>query len=260
MPDPSREPIPAAQTVRNLVYHLAQILRVSGPWTPPGFETALLSGADWARDINLTIQYEAVFAEDIAASVLEDGMLRMWPLAVRTALLIVRDILGSLLEEAGLTRYADQPPYPGCLGARKGDPPRDFPLMLADDDHARLLWAYRTLDSALDGLTEAAESGDAPDPSANGEAKPGEPDPLRALADTLWEQGANTRAALLELMAGRDSATFEEIALHVHGDPQASDRAIRQNVMRANKDLAASGSPVVLRAVGAKIFKVPKPR
>ena len=47
----------------------------------------------------------------------------------------------------------------------------------------------------------------------------------------------NLQARLLECLAGRDAATYEEIAEHVYDDEETSDEAIEQLVLRANDTL-----------------------
>jgi hypothetical protein len=137
------------------------------------------------------------------------------------------------------------------------DTPRSVPLHWPDGS---ITWTKPAPAPTSNPAADETTARPSPDPSANGHAEPWVVDRLLGSADALWEQGAHTRAALLEFMADRESATFEEIGRHVHGDPHASDGAIRQNVSRANKDLEARGSPVVLRVSGAKVFKVPNPR
>jgi hypothetical protein len=80
-------------------------------------------------------------------------------------------------------------------------------------------------------------------------------DPLRELR----RQRKPTRAALVEYMWDRDSATYEEIATHVHGDVQTSGDAIWKNVQRTNEDLAEMAFPIRYRCASSMVHKETPP-
>ena len=84
-------------------------------------------------------------------------------------------------------------------------------------------------------------------------------DPCDALVGKLRKNRARTQAALLEFMKSRQSAEFQDIALHVHGDDNASDRAIRANLKRTNEALGAEGLPIRFSVGAGFVFKEEKP-
>jgi hypothetical protein len=65
--------------------------------------------------------------------------------------------------------------------------------------------------------------------------------------------------ALIDYMKDRESATYDEIAFHLHGDKQASESAIRKNVERANKELGATASPIRYRCGSSTVYKETSP-
>lgn len=75
------------------------------------------------------------------------------------------------------------------------------------------------------------------------------------LSNTLRAAHAPTRAALVEYMAERHSASFEEIGETVHGDAETSAEAIRQNVARTNRDLRRIASCVTFITGGGAVHK-----
>jgi hypothetical protein len=86
-------------------------------------------------------------------------------------------------------------------------------------------------------------------------AAPASADPVRELR----RQGKPNRAALVEYMRDRDSATYEEIAKHVHGDNQTSEATIRKNVERTNEELAAMASPTRYHCASSMVHKKTSP-
>jgi hypothetical protein len=71
----------------------------------------------------------------------------------------------------------------------------------------------------------------------------------------LRKKGARTQAALVEYMILRESASFEDIAEHVHLDDLTSNEAIRKNVGRTNESLEAMGSTLRFRVASSIVFK-----
>jgi hypothetical protein len=63
------------------------------------------------------------------------------------------------------------------------------------------------------------------------------------------------QAALVEYMATRDEALFEDVAGPVHGDADASDGAIEANVRRTKDTLAAMDERLAFKAVSGRIFR-----
>jgi hypothetical protein len=111
------------------------------------------------------------------------------------------------------------------------------------------------------------------DPSASGTESepPTEPTPggktvaasvsatLPDIVAELRKRRARTRAALVEFMVDRNSAPFEEIGHHVHGDSQTSDDAISKNVERTNESLIAMGVPLRFSVAASYVFKEEQP-
>jgi hypothetical protein len=71
----------------------------------------------------------------------------------------------------------------------------------------------------------------------------------------LRRKGKTTGAALVEYMQNRESAPFDEIAHHVHGDGQTGPNAIRQNIMRTNNALVEMGIPLRCTTSSEYVFK-----
>jgi hypothetical protein len=66
---------------------------------------------------------------------------------------------------------------------------------------------------------------------------------------------AGTQIALVEFMQERESAPFEEIAHHVHGNDETSGAAIRRNVSRTNETLAELKQSINFRTSGSHVIK-----
>jgi len=56
-------------------------------------------------------------------------------------------------------------------------------------------------------------------------------------------------------MADRDDATADEIAEHIHQDPDASEKTMRENARRTNQSLAEMNVPLLFRFLGAHMFR-----
>jgi hypothetical protein len=97
-------------------------------------------------------------------------------------------------------------------------------------------------------------------PSAEAQAE-GQPPPVAKVDPVakLRRKGAATQAALVEFMKNRESATFADIARHVHGDDETSDEAIRKNVSRTNDSLIELGIPLRLSVASGYVFKEEQP-
>ena len=104
-------------------------------------------------------------------------------------------------------------------------------------------------------------------PAASGEGAPAPTelppavvaDPYDNLAEKLRKNRARIQAALLEFMKSRESAEFQDIAHHVHGDNDASDGAIRANVKRTNEALEAERLPIKFVVGSGFVFKEEQP-
>lgn len=70
-------------------------------------------------------------------------------------------------------------------------------------------------------------------------------------------KGKPLRAALVEFMADRDSASITEVAHAVHGDGAASCKRVLANVYRTNEDLDAMAAAFRFKASAGYIFKEP---
>jgi len=76
-----------------------------------------------------------------------------------------------------------------------------------------------------------------------------------SLASALRKDRKGTQAALVECFTDRTEATVDEIAREVHGDDDASDKAIRGNVARTNDSLVELGSPLVFRVASGRVYR-----
>ena len=72
-------------------------------------------------------------------------------------------------------------------------------------------------------------------------------------------RAAPTQAALLEYMKDKTTARIDDVAYHVHGDKNAEDAAIRQNVKRTNEAIQGKGLPITLKVGGGFIHKIVDP-
>jgi hypothetical protein len=144
-----------------------------------------------------------------------------------------------------------------------------------DENEARALEAvYRDLESSIKPPSIPAvrqpeerppasrdwpPSGETDRPAARPEAAEQEAPPpaidYEALATALRKQKKRNPAALVEYMANREEATVQEIARHVHGDPETSDSAIWNNAKRTSDALAAMGSPLWFRFASGRIYR-----
>ncbi len=79
----------------------------------------------------------------------------------------------------------------------------------------------------------------------------------RSLVAELRKQGKPNQAALVELLIGRSSASIQEVADKVHGDQDASDRAIRVNCRRVNEVAEALGLAPRYGCRAGTVFKDP---
>jgi len=75
------------------------------------------------------------------------------------------------------------------------------------------------------------------------------------LADKLRQDRKNYPAALVEFMANRQSAKFDDIKRHVHGDDDVSDEAVRKNVYKTRQALIELNSPLDFSTSGGYVFK-----
>ncbi len=72
----------------------------------------------------------------------------------------------------------------------------------------------------------------------------------------LKKKGASTKAALVEFMLERTSASFDDVAQHVHGDNTTSDGTIRTNASKTNDFLVEFGVPIKFTTGSGCVFKV----
>jgi hypothetical protein len=146
-------------------------------------------------------------------------------------------------------------PYPG------GDDPAigrtSSPLLSAVNEADQKARAAPPTPTPVAPGTEALAvmPGDPLSAEAKAEGQP----PSVAKVDPVAElrrKGAATQAALVEFMTNRKSATFEEIARHVHGDVQTSESAIRKNVSRTNVSLIEMRIPLKFSVGSSCVFKI----
>ena len=140
-------------------------------------------------------------------------------------------LLKSALEEA---KRRDRPPAPPTSLLSPTDPPPALPLQTVPTTRAD------------------AETGV---PTDRGLPPASRVDPVAVLR----KSGARTRAALVEFMKDRDSATTDEIAHHVHGDDQTTEKAISKNVQRTNESLIEMGFPLRFSLSSGLVFKEKQP-
>jgi hypothetical protein len=76
-----------------------------------------------------------------------------------------------------------------------------------------------------------------------------------ALVNALLERRKPTQAALVRFMADRETATAEEVGDKVHGNSEASDKAIRKNARETSDSLAGIGSRLSFRFVSGTMFR-----
>jgi hypothetical protein len=128
-------------------------------------------------------------------------------------------------------------------------PPKDQCYAMQHLDYLRVLYReiVRLQREVATKLAELANAEDEPaeDPNAV----------ERLLAAELRRQGKAIPAALVECMISRESATAEEIAEKVHGDPLISEDAIGTNCRRTSGAAEPLGSPLRYRYRGGHVFK-----
>ena len=73
--------------------------------------------------------------------------------------------------------------------------------------------------------------------------------------NALLERGRPTQAALVRFMADRETATAEEIGDKVHGNSEASDKAIGKNARETSDSLAGIDSRLSFRFVSGTMFR-----
>lgn len=76
-----------------------------------------------------------------------------------------------------------------------------------------------------------------------------------ALAASLRERNKGQAARLVEFMEHRDSASYSDIADAVHGDPKATDNAIRKMLVDARRSLAELGSRLSFHSASSHVHK-----
>jgi hypothetical protein len=130
-------------------------------------------------------------------------------------------------------------------GGRENGPP-EAPAELPD---------LVTLDQAAAGPAATFEGENRPPvPDASG-SKASPPIDFEALVNALLEREKPTQAALVRFMADRETATAEEIGDNVHGNPEASDKAIGKNARETTDSLAGIGSRLSFRFVSGTMFR-----
>jgi hypothetical protein len=149
------------------------------------------------------------------------------------------------------------------LVEREGPPITLLPSEL--DAFQQALSMIEPLAVELRRRTVAAESSAGPNVAADHEITPPSRKAIPAtsadLANALKKRHprARTQILLVEYMEDRRSATFQEIAEHVHDDPETSDEAIRQNVTRTNESLADLQAPGRFRVRSGRVLKKEDP-
>jgi len=156
--------------------------------------------------------------------------------------------------EAALPDEAAAPPMPRPAPSRDAPASAPAPEVAPPAEVRRALPRYDATEAALPDEAAAppmprpAPSQDAPASAPAPEVPPPAevrrdateaPSLLRQLGGEIrrrWPR-RNLQARLLECLAGRDAATYEEIAEHVYDDEETSDEAIEQLVLRANDTL-----------------------
>src|SRR5271157_2000815 len=78
---------------------------------------------------------------------------------------------------------------------------------------------------------------------------------FQALATALRKESKSNQAKLVEYMADKEEATAEEIAEHVNGDSETSDRAMWNNAKRTTDSLAALNSRLSFRFASGRMYR-----
>jgi hypothetical protein len=76
-----------------------------------------------------------------------------------------------------------------------------------------------------------------------------------AVANKLAAQRKSTQAALVQFMKDKGAAPFDDVAYIVHGDSNASEKAVAKNAERTSDSLAVLGCPVSFRLAGGLMHK-----
>jgi hypothetical protein len=103
-------------------------------------------------------------------------------------------------------------------------------------------------------LTEALDPAATEPPPIRADSQPASKPPTDPVAELL-RKGKKIPAALVKYMQNRESAPFDEIAHHVHGDGQTGPAAIRKNVTRTNNALVEMGIPLRFTTSSESVFK-----
>ncbi|MGO9601657.1 MAG: hypothetical protein ACLP7Q_27090 [Isosphaeraceae bacterium] len=78
---------------------------------------------------------------------------------------------------------------------------------------------------------------------------------FQALAIALRKERKSNQAMLVEYMADKEEATAEEIAEHVHGDSETTDKAMWNNADRTTDSLALLDSRLSFRFVSGRMYR-----
>jgi hypothetical protein len=245
--------VPTTAQLRRLTRHLDQIVTLTGPNCPPGYESSACAESwiqieGWALGITQNIMMSVIGAELITTSPphCNGKVYRVegWLAGVDGALWRVRAITDRLLKTWGMIRWADLPPYPGMekSGARAGNLPPTFALTITNEDHAGLVWA-------LGRLVKASEWAEQQDQRAEvTTCHPAIEAALRIVAR------APASIKLISFLSGQSGmqATLEEIAIALYA-PSASnkeredaEKAARQAYYRTRKRLEAAKAKAIL--------------
>lgn|GEM_PF-5791651 len=105
------------------------------------------------------------------------------------------------------------------------------------------------------GESQQAVQSDETRSRASSQLSPIGPCDPRSIANELRKRRKLKQARLVEYMADRDDATADEIAEHIHQDPDASEKTMRENARRTNQSLAEMNVPLLFRFLGAHMFR-----
>jgi hypothetical protein len=127
---------------------------------------------------------------------------------------------------------------------------------IASDPERYAAWEageFRAPDAAAigdDGAAPANGRGTVPPPPTPPAAREDE------IVEGLRERGCNTPAALVKFMIGKRSASFEDIALHVHCNSNTKPEAIRKNVSRVHTYLEGIRSTIRYKIHDPEVYKI----
>lgn len=121
-------------------------------------------------------------------------------------------------------------------------------------------WHYEPLDCLLgylEGEAGPATAPSGPPPETSPPTPPIGPELVEVIRRGVGKRskGSGQRAALVKYMLERESASYQDIAHHVHGDAGATEDAIESNVRNTNKDLVEYGSRLKLRLRGGHVVR-----